>query len=65
MNSLTKWTKQLLNNEQDQPTQDGSEVGYNYWSNIDLTKTSLAGDKLNYTVDATTSNTFTVCNTND
>ena len=65
MNSLTTWVKQLLSGEQDQSSQDKTEVGYNYWSNFDPSKTTIAGDKLNYTVDTTSSDTFTVCNTSE
>jgi hypothetical protein len=41
---------------------NAKEIGYNYWSNIDPKRTSLAGEKLSYTVDATISDTFTVSN---
>ena len=44
---------------------DAEEMGYNYWSNVDPNKTSLAGEKLSYTVNATDSDTFTTGNLED
>jgi len=44
---------------------NAEEMGYNYWSDKDPEKTSLAGVKLSYTVNATDSDTFTTGNLED
>lgn len=39
---------------------NSNEIGYNYWSHVNINRTSLAGDKLSHTIDTTGNNNHSV-----